>query len=128
MSVSSVERPVSALRQRMLEEMAMRGLRSDTQHEYIRFVRGFAAFLGRPPDTTTAEDIRRFQIHQRSASRLGRKAIYAWVDRAEHRRLKKLSLDPLGKFTDREEFLVVLRCGVSAAQAGAGLKLVTRSI
>ena len=63
MSVSTIERPVSALRQRMLEDMAMRGLRSDTQHEYIRFVRGFAAFLGRSPDTAQAEDIRRFQVH-----------------------------------------------------------------
>ena len=64
MSVSSVERPVSALRQRMLEDMAMRGLRSATQRDYIRFVRSFAAFLKRPPDTATAEDIRRFQVHQ----------------------------------------------------------------
>jgi integrase/recombinase XerD len=64
MSVSSAERPVSALRQRMLEDMAMRGLRSHTQHDYIRFVRGFAAFLGRSPDTATAEDIRRFQVYQ----------------------------------------------------------------
>src|ERR1700685_3225154 len=64
MPVSTIERPVSALRQRMLEDMAMRGLRSDTQHEYIRFVRSFASFLGRPPDTATAEDIRRFQVHQ----------------------------------------------------------------
>jgi integrase/recombinase XerD len=46
MSVSSVERPVSALRQRMLEDMARRGLRSDTQHDYVRVVRSFAAFLG----------------------------------------------------------------------------------
>ena len=30
---------------------------------------------------------------KRSASRVGRKAIYAWVDPAEHRKLKKLSLD-----------------------------------
>ncbi|MGA2494462.1 MAG: phage integrase N-terminal SAM-like domain-containing protein, partial [Roseiarcus sp.] len=51
----------------MLEDMAVRGLRSDTQREYIRFVRGFAAFLGRPPDTATAEDIRRFQVHQRES-------------------------------------------------------------
>jgi len=65
MPVSTIERPVSALRQTMLEDMAMRGLRSDTQHKYIRFVRSFAAFLGRSPDTATAEDIRRFQVHQR---------------------------------------------------------------
>jgi hypothetical protein len=30
---------------------------------------------------------------KRSASRVGRKAIYAWVDPAEHRKLKKLSFD-----------------------------------
>ncbi len=64
MTVSSVDRPVSALRQCMLEDMAMRGLRSDTQHEYIRFVRSFAAFLGQSPDTAQAEDIRRFQVHR----------------------------------------------------------------
>src|ERR1700731_189024 len=67
MPVSTVERPASALRQRMLEDMAMRGLRSDTQHDYIRVVRSFAAFLGQPPDTATAEDIRRFQVHQRES-------------------------------------------------------------
>jgi site-specific recombinase XerD len=67
MPVSTIERPVSALRQRMLEDMAMRGLRSDTQHDYIRLVRSFAAFLGRSPDTATAEDIRRFQVHQRES-------------------------------------------------------------
>src|SRR5246500_4097141 len=64
MSVSTIDRPVSALPQRMLDDMAMRGLRSDAQRDYIRFVRCFAAFLGRSPDTATAEDIRRFQVHQ----------------------------------------------------------------
>ena len=44
MSVSSVDRPASALRQRMLDDMAMRGLRSDTQRDYIRVVRSFAGF------------------------------------------------------------------------------------
>ena len=67
MPVPTINRPVSALRQRMIEDMTMRGLRSDTQHEYIRFVRSFAAFLGQPPDTATAEDIRRFQVHQRES-------------------------------------------------------------
>src|SRR6202047_1696952 len=67
MPVSTVERPVSALRQRMLEDRGMRGLRLDTQHAYIRLVRSFAAFLGRSPDTATAEYIRRFQVHQRES-------------------------------------------------------------
>ena len=64
MTVSSVQRPVSALRQRMLEDMATHGLRSATQRDYIRFVQSFAAFFRRPLDTATAEDIRRFQVHQ----------------------------------------------------------------
>ena len=55
---------VSPLRRRMLDDMTMRGLREETQRDYIRFVRSFAAFLGRSPDTATAEDVRRFQIHQ----------------------------------------------------------------
>src|ERR1700752_2846362 len=67
MPVSSVERPVSALRQRMLEDMAMRGLRSDTQRDYVRMVRSFAAFLRQSPDAATAKDVRRFQVHQRES-------------------------------------------------------------
>lgn len=42
----------------------MRGLREATQGDYIRFVRGFAAFLGRSPDTATIDDVRRFRVHQ----------------------------------------------------------------
>src|SRR3954471_2284569 len=57
-------RPISPLRQRMLEDMAMHGLRDATQRDYLRFVRNFAAFLRRPPDTATPEDIRRFQVFQ----------------------------------------------------------------
>jgi hypothetical protein len=67
MPVLTIDRPVSALRRCMIEDVAMRGLRSDTQHEYIRFVRSFAAFLGQPLDTATAGDIRRFQVRQRES-------------------------------------------------------------
>jgi integrase/recombinase XerD len=64
MSQQPTSSPISPLRRRMLEDMAMRGLREETQRDYIRFVRSFAAFLGRSPETATAEDIRRFQVHQ----------------------------------------------------------------
>src|SRR6201994_4979190 len=64
MSMQPVSPAVSPLRQRMLEDMALRGLREETRRDYVRFVRSFAAFLRRPPDTATAEDIRRFQVHQ----------------------------------------------------------------
>jgi integrase/recombinase XerD len=63
-SIQPVSQPMSPLRRRMLEDMATRGLRHDTQRDYIRFVRSFAAFLRRPLDTATPEDIRRYQVHQ----------------------------------------------------------------
>jgi integrase/recombinase XerD len=65
MMTASVDLPLTPLRQRMFDDMALRGLRSDTQRDYIRFVARFATFLGRPPDTATADDMRRFQLHQR---------------------------------------------------------------
>src|SRR6516162_247230 len=57
-------RPVSALRARMIEDMRVRGFSEKTRNDYIRNVRAFAAFVGRSPDTATAEDLRRFQHHQ----------------------------------------------------------------
>src|SRR5215471_3961418 len=54
---------VSSLRQRMIEDMNARKLCAGTQRGHIRSCRQFAAFLKRPPDTATSEDIRRFQLH-----------------------------------------------------------------
>ena len=67
MATQSSDRPVTPLRQRMLDDMAMRGLREHTRRDYVRHVCSFAAFLGRSPDTATAEDVRRFQLHQRDS-------------------------------------------------------------
>src|SRR5436190_15938370 len=54
----------SALRERMIEDMSVRGFTEDTRRDYIRCVKRFAAFIGHSPDTATAEDLRRFQVHQ----------------------------------------------------------------
>ncbi len=54
---------VSPLRQRMLEDMRMRKLAPKTRDAYIRAVSRFAQYLGRSPDTATAEDLRRYQLH-----------------------------------------------------------------
>jgi len=58
------DRPVSALRARMIEDMKVRGFSEKTRNDYIRNVRAFAAFIGGSPGTATAEDLRRFQHHQ----------------------------------------------------------------
>ena len=55
------------LRQRMTEDMTIRGFSAKTRHDYLRIVSRFAAFLGRSPNSATAEDVRRFQVEQRQA-------------------------------------------------------------
>jgi len=54
---------ISPLRQRMIEDMTLRKLSPKTQSGYIRAVKNFTRFLGRAPDTATAEDLRRYQLH-----------------------------------------------------------------
>ncbi len=56
-------RTISPLRRRMMEDMCMRKMKDRTQEAYIRGVRRLARFLGRSPDTASAEDLRRFQLH-----------------------------------------------------------------
>ena len=49
-------KPISALRQRMIDDMAMRKLSPGTQRGYVRSVKHF---FGRSPDRAQAEDLRR---------------------------------------------------------------------
>jgi len=44
----------------MIEDMSVRGFKEDTRRDYVRHVRAFAAFIGRSPDTATAEELRPF--------------------------------------------------------------------
>ena len=59
--------PVSALRRRMIEDMASRRLAAQTQAAYIRAVKNFSTFLGRSPDQASAEDLRRYHLHLSSS-------------------------------------------------------------
>ena len=56
-------KPISPLRKRMLEDMSLRKLAPKTQSNYLRAVINLTCFLGRSPDTATAEDLRRYQLH-----------------------------------------------------------------
>jgi integrase/recombinase XerD len=53
----------SPLRQRMIEDMTLRQLNPKTQACYLRAVKNFTRFFGRPPDLASAEDLRGFQLH-----------------------------------------------------------------
>ena len=56
-------KPISPLRQRMIEDMALRKLAPTTQSHYLRAVINLTCFLGRSPDTASPEDLRRYQLH-----------------------------------------------------------------
>ena len=58
------EKPISPLRQRMIEDMTVRNFIEKTRNDYIHHVKSFTAFLRRSPDTATPEDLRAFQLHQ----------------------------------------------------------------
>ena len=61
--MSDNSKPISPLRQRMIDDMTARRFKEKVQKDYVRHVRTFAAFLGRSPDTATSEDLRRYQLH-----------------------------------------------------------------
>ena len=54
---------ISPLRQRMIDDMTARHFGEKTQKDYIRCVKNLAAFIGRPPETATAEDLRLYRLH-----------------------------------------------------------------
>jgi site-specific recombinase XerD len=68
-------RPVSPLRQRMLEDMALRGFTEKTQSSYIRAVEGLARYHRRSPDTLSDEEIRRYFVHLTRERKLARPTV-----------------------------------------------------
>jgi hypothetical protein len=65
-------KPVTPLRQRMIDDMTARRFGEHTQRDYVRAVKNFADYLGCSPAKASAEDLRRYQLHlskQRTARR-----------------------------------------------------------
>ena len=75
MTSDSSPQPISPLRARMIEDMSVRGFKEDTRREYVRQVRAFAAFIGRSPDTATAEELRLFQLSRRASTARSRRCV-----------------------------------------------------
>src|SRR5271169_347885 len=48
-----IDKTISPLRQRMIEDMTIRHFKEKVQKDYIRHVKNFTVFLGRSPDTAT---------------------------------------------------------------------------
>jgi integrase/recombinase XerD len=56
-------KPISPLRQRMIDDMTMRNLSPNTQETYIRAVAQFTAFHRRSPDKLGVEHLREYHLH-----------------------------------------------------------------
>ncbi|PND18051.1 integrase [Ensifer sp. MMN_5] len=61
------EERTTLLRERMLEDMRIRGLCDKAQQAHIRAIKDFAGFLKRSPDTATPDDLRAYQLHMTNA-------------------------------------------------------------
>jgi site-specific recombinase XerD len=56
-------KPISPLRQRMIDDMKMRNMSPNTQYIYISAVARFSAYHRRSPDKLGLEDIRDYHLH-----------------------------------------------------------------
>lgn len=54
---------MTQLRQRMLEDMAVRNLAANTQSTYVQQILAFANFFHRPPEELGPEEIRTYQVY-----------------------------------------------------------------
>lgn len=79
--MSTLKSAAPLLRQRMFEDMQARNLNPHTQRSHVLSCKRFAAFLGRSPDTATADDVKAFQLHliERGASIANRNRIMRGV-------------------------------------------------
>jgi integrase/recombinase XerD len=60
--VPMTQEKVSPLRERMMEDMRIRGMQETSQKAHIRALKDFTAFLGRSPDTAEPDDLRASQF------------------------------------------------------------------
>jgi integrase/recombinase XerD len=63
---------MSALRQRMIEDMQLRGLSERTQESYIRAVRQLAEYYGKSPDRVSEEELRQYFLYLKNEKHASR--------------------------------------------------------
>jgi integrase/recombinase XerD len=70
---------MTPLRQRMLEDMQLRNLGSETQRAYVFYVKGLAQFYQTSPDQLSLEEIREYQLHLINERGLSPQAVNQFV-------------------------------------------------
>lgn len=63
---------MTSLRQKMIEDMQLRGLAARTQQTYIRVVRQLAEHYGKPPDQLTEAELRQYFLYLKNDKQLSR--------------------------------------------------------
>ena len=57
-----IDKAISPLRRRLIEDMTIRRLSPKTHYQYIRHVKKFADFVGQSADKATPQDVHRYQL------------------------------------------------------------------
>jgi integrase/recombinase XerD len=70
---------MTALRQRMIEDMQLRNFSQGTQDGYIRYVAQFAAYFGGSPEDLDLEHVRRYQLHLLQDRKLAPESVNQFV-------------------------------------------------
>jgi site-specific recombinase XerD len=63
---------MSALRQKMIEDMQLRGLSARTQESYVRVVRQLAEYYHKSPDQLSEEQLRQHFLYLKNEKRVAR--------------------------------------------------------
>jgi integrase/recombinase XerD len=66
---------MTSLRQRMLDDLKLRGLSESTQEVYVRAVRQLAGHYERPPDQITDEELRQYFLYLRKVRRIAQSTL-----------------------------------------------------
>ena len=70
---------MTALRQRMLEDMQLRDLAPKTQEAYVGTVAQLAKYFGKSPELLTEEELRQYFLYLSNAKRVSRSTIWSPV-------------------------------------------------
>jgi site-specific recombinase XerD len=66
---------MTALRQKMIEDMQLHGFAERTQKSYMQAVRQLAEYYNKPPDQISEEDLRRYFLYLKNVKKVSRSTI-----------------------------------------------------
>jgi site-specific recombinase XerD len=73
---------MTPLRQRMIEDMQLRNLSTETQRAYVHYISGLAQFYQTSPEQLGLEEIREYQLHLMQERKLSPESVNTFVSAA----------------------------------------------